>query len=101
MKFTRTQVYRAANKLGVNFDNVDLDTLMEGVKVELEHGLIDKRTNVSNDRLDITLKIALAHIVEFPDYYVYLDKMERRLERKWAGRQKPRVFRPRTKNKSE
>ena len=36
----------------------------------------------------VTGKIALAHMKEFPDYYVRLEQMEREAERYWAA--KPR-----------
>ena len=44
--------------------------------VELEHGLHDPETNVTNDDAVTTGKIALAHLNEFPDYYTRLEKME-------------------------
>ena len=36
--------------------------------VELEHGLHDSTTNVTNDAPIFTAKVALAHLNEFPDY---------------------------------
>ena len=39
------------------------------MNIELEHGLVNPETNVSNDDLVITAKIALAHLNEFPNYY--------------------------------
>jgi Protein of unknown function (DUF5661) len=38
------------------------------MNVELEHGLHDPHTNVSDDNPHVTAKIALAHLNEFPDY---------------------------------
>jgi hypothetical protein len=49
--------------------------------VELEHGLHDPTTNVTNDDAVTTGKIALAHLNEFPDYYTRLAKMEAEAER--------------------
>jgi len=46
------------------------------MNVELEHGLRDPSTNVSNDDPMITGKIALAHLNEIPDYYDRLERME-------------------------
>lgn len=46
-----------------------LEEYLEGLKIELEHGLVDPETNVtSNDPL-MTGKIALAHLNEVPLYY--------------------------------
>ncbi len=42
----------------------------------LEHGSHDLTTDVTGDDAVVTGKIALAHLNEFPDYYVRLEKME-------------------------
>ena len=55
------------------------------MQVEMEHGLYDKRTNVTNNDLLKTGKIALAHILEFPDYYERLKKMEKEAARYWGS----------------
>ncbi len=44
--------------------------------VELEHGLHDPVTNVTDDDPVVTGKIALAHLNELPDYYTRLERME-------------------------
>jgi len=49
--------------------------------VELEHGLHDAATNVTDDDAVTTGKIALAHLNEFPDYYTRLAQMEAEAER--------------------
>ena len=43
---------------------------------ELEHGTRDPETNVTDDDLSQTGKIALAHLKEFPDYYSQLAALE-------------------------
>jgi Protein of unknown function (DUF5661) len=52
--------------------------------VELEHGLHDPRTNVSDGDPHVTAKIPLAP--EFPDYYTRLERMEEEAKRDWAER---------------
>jgi hypothetical protein len=47
-----------------------------GLEIELEHGIINQVTNVTNDNLVIIGKIALAHLNEYPDYYNCKKKME-------------------------
>lgn len=59
----------AAMKLGIVFDKFTIEDFLEGVNVELEHGLISPSTNVTNNDLILTSKIALAHLNEFPNYY--------------------------------
>ena len=55
--------------LNIKFDKFTPSDLMEGLNVELEHGKINPQTNVTNDSLILTAKIALAHLNEFPNYY--------------------------------
>jgi APA family basic amino acid/polyamine antiporter len=47
-----------------------------GMESELGHGRVDPDTNVTDDDLVLTGKIALAHLVEIPDYYTRLAAME-------------------------
>lgn len=47
------------------------------MNVELEHGKIDPRTDVTHDDAIMTGKIALAHLYERPDYYQRLAWAER------------------------
>lgn len=58
-----------ANILGVTFDKYTIEEFLDGINIELEHGLINPKTNVTNNDLIITAKIALAHLNEFPNYY--------------------------------
>jgi hypothetical protein len=53
--------------------------------VELEHGLHDPATNVTDDDATVTAKIALAHLNEFPDYYTRLERMEEGANREHGG----------------
>lgn len=58
-----------AKILGIKFDKFTPEDLLEGINIELEHGTINSKTNVTNDNLITTAKIALAHLNEFPNYY--------------------------------
>ena len=59
----------AASILGVNFDKFSKEDFLEGINIELEHGTLNPKTNVTYDNLIMTAKIALAHLNEFPNYY--------------------------------
>ena len=59
----------AASMLGVNFDKFTPEEFLEGINIESEHGTVNIKTNVTNDNLITTAKIALAHLNEFPNYY--------------------------------
>lgn len=61
--------YYAASILGVKFDKFTPEEFLEGINIELEHGKINEKTNVTNNDLITTAKIALAHLNEFPNYY--------------------------------
>lgn len=80
---TLKRTIEIGNKLGINFEVITPSYLRKGMEVELEHGLIDSLTNITNNDLLITAKIALAHILEFPDYYIRLEKMENQAKKYW------------------
>ena len=63
-------------RLGINWAQVDVEQFRRGLEVEFEHGARDPQTNVTNDDLDLTGKIAWAHLKEIGDYYTRLDAME-------------------------
>lgn len=76
-QITAKEAERIGKQLGIKWDRFGVDQFKIGMKVELEHGTVNPLTNVSNDDLLITGKIALAHLNEFPDYYTRLLKMEK------------------------
>ncbi len=55
--------------LNVSFDKFSLEEFLDGINIELEHGTVDPLTNVTDDDLIMTAKIALAHLNEFENYY--------------------------------
>ncbi len=59
----------AASVLGVTFDQFTPEELLDGILIELEHGVVSPETNVTNNDLIVTAKIALAHLNEYPNYY--------------------------------
>ena len=67
--FTLKDVLEVSNKLNIKFDKFTKEELLTGMNIELEHGTINPETNVTNDNLILTTKIALAHLNEFPNYY--------------------------------
>ena len=77
-KINRQEASHAAKALRIDFAAVefDLDQFHQGMKVELQHGTGDPDTNITNDDLVTTAKIALAHLNEIPDYYTRLAAME-------------------------
>jgi hypothetical protein len=78
--FTTEQAREIGEKLGVDWTRFDVEQFRMGLDVELEHGLHDPATNVTDNDPIITGKIALAHLNEFADYYTRLEEMEREAE---------------------
>ena len=78
--FTAEEAKKIGESLGIDWSKYDVEQYRMGLDVELEHGLVDPDTNVTNDDPIMTGKIALAHLNEFPDYYTRLEKMEREAE---------------------
>lgn len=82
--FTEEQAKETGAKLGIKWDKFNVDQFRRGMDVELEHGTRDPLTNVTNDDILVTGKIALAHLNEFPDYYDRLEKMEKEADEFWG-----------------
>ena len=81
--FTLDEAEQIGIELGINWNNssFDIDQFRVGLEVELEHGLIDPNTNVTDDDPYLTGKIALAHLNELSDYYFRLLDMEIKAEK--------------------
>ena len=67
--FTIEDAIRIAEKLGIDFSKFSKEDFLNGLNIELEHGKVDPTTNVTDNDLEKTAKIALAHLNEFPNYY--------------------------------
>ena len=84
--FTADQARAAGEEIGIDWasSRFDVEQFRMGMDVELEHGRQDPDTNVTDDDVTTTAKIARAHLNEFPDYYSRLAVMEAEAERFWA-----------------
>jgi len=91
-KISFEEAKNIGNKLNVNFNIIPIDEWKYGMEVELEHGTRNKRTNVTKNDVTKTAKITLAHLLEFPDYYKRLKKMEENANKYWNNRRKPNVL---------
>ena len=81
--FTTREARRIGEQIGVIWlqSAFDVEQLRIGMVVELEHGLHDHLTNITDDKPLMTAKIVLAHLREFPDYYTRLERMEQEARR--------------------
>jgi hypothetical protein len=85
--FTAEQARAAGEQIGIDWaaSRFDVEQLRMGMDVELEHGTHQPETNVTDDDIVVTAKIARAHLNEFPDYYSRLAVMEADADAYWAA----------------
>lgn len=81
--FSSEEAEKLGEVLGIDWKSFDIEQFRMGLDVELEHGLVNASTNVTNDDPVITGKIALAHLNEFSDYYTRLYKLEKEADEFW------------------
>ena len=73
---TEDEAILVGNNIGLDWENIDIQEFRRGLEVELEHGLVNKNSNVTGDDINLTGKIAMAHLNELNDYYTRLDIVE-------------------------
>jgi len=83
-RFSLDKAKQIGDTLGIDWKKFKVEQFQMGLEVELEHGRIYPKTNVTNDDPLLTGKIASAHLNEFPDYYTRLAKMEQEADQFWA-----------------
>ncbi len=85
-RFSTDDARRFGEEIGIDWATspFDVEEFRAGMDVELEHGLHDPATNVTDDDPHVTARIARAHLNEFPDYYTRLEKMEEEAKRYWS-----------------
>jgi hypothetical protein len=85
--FTAEEAREAGARIGIDWvtSPFDVEQFRMGMDVELEHGTQDLETNVTDDDVSVTAKIARAHLNEFPDYYSRLAVMESEAQAHWAA----------------
>jgi hypothetical protein len=85
-RFNADEARKIGDRLGVDWKTLDVEQFRIGLDVELEHGLQSPATNVTDDDILMTGKIAWAHLREFPDYYDRLEAMEEEAKTYWSTR---------------
>jgi chromosome segregation ATPase len=85
------------DELHADWTRIDLEQFRMGLEVELEHGGLHPETNITNDDALMTAKMALAHLMEIPDYYARLSKMEHKAGRYWNRKKKEEQLREKLK----
>lgn len=90
---TLAQAKKIGNKFGIDWKVITPSYFLRAMKVELEHGKMNKLTNLTNDNLEKTAMIVLGHLInDAPDYYDFLKDMEKDMDKSWKGKKKPTIF---------
>ena len=82
--FSAEEAKQIGERLGIDWSQFDIEQFRMGMDVELEHGMHDPLTNVTQNDPLLTGKIALAHLKEFSDYYTRLEELEKEAEEYWS-----------------
>lgn len=93
MKITNKIAMQLAKCFNINLKIIPFEEWVLGLNIELEHGdMLSKLTDVSHNNLEVTAKITIAHLIEDPRYYYYLNLMEIKREKYWSNKTKPSPF---------
>lgn len=79
-------VKKLVDKYNVNTQVVPMNILKKAMNIEFEH------KDIIGHNYDKAFHIAMAHLREYPDYYVRLIKMEAEAEKYWTGKMKPSIY---------
>ena len=76
-KLSNESIESIGDKIGIDWEDAmfSIDSLRQGIIVEMEHGTRDRKTNVTDDNVYKTAKIAWAHLNENTDYYSILKRV--------------------------
>lgn len=83
-KYTKEEALQIGKAIGIDFNKIDIEQFRKGLEVEMEHGKRFPQANVTGDDPILTGKIAYAHLLEFPDYYTRLAKLEKEAKDYWG-----------------
>ena len=67
--YSMDDVNYVASLFKIKFDKFTKEEFLDGLNIEIEHGLINPETNITSDHVILTAKIVLAHLNEYPNYY--------------------------------
>lgn len=93
MKINRKNAIKLSSIFNIDHDVVPFIEWKKAIEIELEHGKkFGKITNITNNDLFKTSQIAIAHLLEDPRYYYYLEEMEKKRKKHWKKYKKPSIF---------
>ena len=72
--YTKQIISSCSEKTGIDISEFDMEELIKGMEVELEHGSKNQETDITDDDPEQTFKIMMVHMRESPTYYTDLVK---------------------------
>jgi hypothetical protein len=82
---TLKKTKEVGDEIGLDWSIIDLGEFRQGIKEEMEHGSeYGAASKVHDDDYVISGRIALAHIIEVPDYYQRLETLETEAGELWG-----------------
>lgn len=81
-EWTKEEVARAGENIGVNLGKYSYEEVMLGMKIESKHGSkYGNEVNVTGDQAEPTLKLVIGNLRMNPKYYTMYKKIEAQMER--------------------
>ena len=87
--FTAREAKEIGDKLGIDWEQIDIRQFHRGMNAELEDGAYNPVTNFASDDPILVGKVVRAHLHESANYYIEWAKMEKKAEREHSS--KPRI----------
>lgn len=79
--FTAREAKEIGDKLGIDWEQIDIKQFHRGMNAELEDGAYNPVTNFASDDPILVGKVVRAHLHESANYYTEWAKMEKKAER--------------------
>lgn len=83
---SKQQVMQLARKYNINLNVISPELLTHAIKEEYEH------KDIIGKDPEKALRIALAHLEEFPDYYNRLAVMVNEADAYWSKHKRPNIY---------
>ncbi len=84
-RITLAEAERIGNIFSIDWNQVLLKSFRMGLEAELDQCAIDLDSDETGEDYLVIGKIALEHLIEYPEYYLRLAIMEKEADEYWAN----------------
>lgn len=84
--FTVREAKEVGDKLGIDWEQIDIKQFHQGMNAELEDGAYNPVTSFASDDPILVGKIVRAHLSESANYYIDWAQMEKKVEREYSNK---------------